>query len=297
MMDGPSQVAPAQPSPRQVVLGLFILGQLGFLVLANALGFYQGPREDLPPEIAPVVERVLPGYANRSGQAWTGPDEVATALMRWSELTGQPQNWSLFAPEVYKVTGFPALLLVDTDATQIIAPLAARSPFEAAVLAAARADPGATIPPLDVDLFRSDNEPADLQHFARLGHFRLRRFESILIPYLSQRDGETLAAARVRWADAIRDHVARYGDAILHYLQWRLAAYRQRHPERPDPRQVILVERTFAILPPGDAATGHWHGPRTTPIARWRPHAQVPQHCRLLECYNPATARFEIMPK
>ena len=185
-------------------------------------------------------------------------------------------------------------------ATQLVAPLAADSPLAAAVLVSAIHEPGMTVVPLDVDLFLSDNEPADRRHFTRLGRFRLRRFESYLIPYLTRRDGEapeTPETARVRWADAIRTHVSKNADALFLYLQWRLNAYRERHPERPDPRQVILVERIFAIAPPDDDTGERWRGPTTLPIARWRPHADVPKDCRPIERYNPVTERFEYVLK
>src|SRR5262249_25698949 len=154
---------------------------------------------------------------------------------RWTQVTGQDQRWSLFAPGVFKVTGFPALVLVEGDdedsapalartialmnrdaaacdrgpddlrtlrgadleppavraVTRLVMPLAAASPCDAAIMAALIREPAVTVAPLDVDLFLSDNEPADRNHFARVGNFRLRRFESFLIPYLSPREDET----------------------------------------------------------------------------------------------------------
>lgn len=342
MMDNPGERAPAQrPAPRQVILGLFVVGQLAFLLLANALDLYQAPREQLPAEIRALVERVLPGYATKEGQAWTVPDETAVALRRWSELTGQDQRWSLFAPGVYKVTGFPAVVLVGEDdpasadrlartfdlinrpaaslkppadglqvlrsveleppavraAGQALAPLAAMSPREAAVLTMAVQAARVSAVPLDVDVLRSDDEPADRRHFARLGKFRLRRLESSLILYLRQRDDETVEQARGRWDDDIRKHVTANADAIYFYLQWRWAAYRERYPDRPAAKQVILVERVFKIMPPGCDAGDPWQGPHTMPLARWRPGADVPKDGRPIERYNPVTARFETVPK
>jgi hypothetical protein len=337
MTDSP---AVERPSPRQVALGLFVLGQLGFLVLSNGLGFYQEPQPHLPSEVAPAVDRVLPGYGNKSGQAWTLPDELATLMRRWSQLTGQDQRWSLFAPGVYKVTGFPAVVLVgETDPTvppaaalahtfdlmnrrpdpqvanglqtlhaadlqpaamraagQVVAPLSALAPLQAATVLTAINEPRVTAPPLDVDVFLSDNEPADRRHFMRLGKFRMRRFEGYMIPFLSQRDKETLDEARGRWAESIREHVSKNADGIHTYLQWRLAAYRQRHPGRPAVKQVILIERIFAIAPP-DHAGDCWQGPRTLPIARWQPDAERPKDYRPIERYSPVTARFENVPK
>lgn len=325
-----------RPSPRQVFLGLFVLGQLAFLVLSNLLGFYKDPQGYLPADVGDVVDRVLPGYTNKGSQAWTVPDEAATALRRWTQLTGQDQHWALFAPGVYKVTGFPALVLVHesdpsaaalarsldllnqrTDAQytasnrlqslasadleppviraacHAIAPLGGVSLLDAAVLAIAAQEPSVAVAPLDIELLLSDNEPADRHHFARMGHFRLRRFECNLTLLLTQRDHETLAEAHSRWADAIREHVHTNASAIQCYLQWRLAAYRERHPDRPDPKQAILVERVFNMLPPDDESRGHWQPPRTFPIARWLPDVPCPKDCIPVERYNPVAARFE----
>ncbi len=178
-------------------------------------------------------------------------------------------------------------------ATQAVTPLAAGSPWQALVLGAAVRDADVTAAPLDVDVFLSDNEPADRRHFARVGLFRVRRFEGYLMQYLTQADDETLAAARERWATAIRKQVDRQGDAMLVYFKYRLEAYRSRHPDRPAPRQIILVERVYRILPPGDASGEPWSAPRTIPVARWQPDAQWPREYTALERYNPVTARFE----
>src|SRR5438046_2413723 len=109
-MTGPAM--PAGTSPRQAALGIFILGQLVFLILSNLIGLYQEAPSRLNPEMAKVVERVAPGTTSQTGHGWKIPDEASTALRRWAQLTAQDQNWSLFAPGVYIVTGFPALVLV-----------------------------------------------------------------------------------------------------------------------------------------------------------------------------------------
>jgi hypothetical protein len=317
---------PQRPSPRQVVLGLFVVAQLGFLVSTNLLGFYQDAQSHMPDDVAAVIERVAPGYSKKAGHAWLLPDEMSTTLRRWTQLTGQDQRWSLFAPSVYKVTGFPALVFVAENdsisppalartltllndrprlnvpmedrlqilrSTDLDPPLTATSALELAVLAAALQDADTWPVPVDVDLFHSDNEPVDRQHYARLGMFRIRRFESYQILYLTQRDNETLADARERWADSIRDHVGKNPDSLLFYLKWRLAAYQSRHPDRPAPKQVILIERVFPIQPPSDTPGDRWLGPRTLPIVRWQPGVEPPQDYRPIERYNPVTERFE----
>jgi hypothetical protein len=319
-----------------VVLGLFVLAQLAFLVLSNLIGLYQDAQPHVPAEIGAVAERVIPGYTSQGGHGWKIPDELSTALRRWAQLTGQDQNWSLFAPGVAKVTGFPALLLAwdeaPNSAAAIAFPLAllnARDPIQAVamvnlldvrpdhlqpaiarVAAPVLADFAAARPmevvavelarsevwpaPLPrTDLFLSDNEPRDPNHFLRIGLFRFRRYESNLILYLNRSDDESVGEATERWARSIRDHVADNFDQLQAYLKWRLSVYRQRHPERPAPRQVILVERTYRILPPDDPSGARLDGPRTLPLVRWQPEARWEPTYRSLERYNPVTQTFE----
>src|SRR5438094_7623764 len=104
----------------RLALGLFVAWQLLFLLSANAL--------DL------------------AGQGTAGP---AGRLARtWGRLTGQPQTWQLFAPDVADLAGFPAVEL--------------------------RWGPGRS------RVLRSENEPADRHALFRAGRFRLRRYEPTL---------------------------------------------------------------------------------------------------------------------
>ncbi len=110
-------------------------------------------------------------------------------------------------------------------------------------------------------------------------------------------DDETVAETRQRWADAIREHVGKNPDALLAYMKWRLAAYQSRHPDRPPPPQVILVERVFPILPPDDDSGACWQGPTTLPLVRWQPQVNWQSEYRPIERYNPVTERFESITK
>jgi hypothetical protein len=317
-MSTPSDFATATPptaghSPRQVVLGLFIVGQLAFLVLYNLIELCQDAQARLHPRTAVVVDRIVPGYSNKSGHAWMIMDEISTPLRRWAQLTGQDQSWSLFAPAVAKVTGFPAVTFVwdevPTSAHAVARPLgllAAHHPLEVAALGLSAQETASDVPPAAEELFLSDNEPADRYHFFRVGKFRTRRYETNLILYLRQRKGdeyekderaETEAEARARWGGTIREHVNENGVQMLAYLKWRLAAWQQGHRGRPAPRQVILVERSYTILLPNDHTGAVWEGPRTTPLMRWQPRAAWQNGYRPIEWYDPVTQRFETIPK
>jgi hypothetical protein len=297
-------------SPRQVVLGLFIVGQLAFLVLYNLIQLCQDAQARLNSTTAAVVDRIVPGYSKKSGHAWMILDEVYTPLRRWGQLTGQDQSWSLFAPGVAKVTGFPAVRFswedAPTSARAVACPLgllAATHPLEVAALELAARETPSAAPPQAEELLLSDNEPANRHHFWRVGRFRTRRYESNLIVYLSRRNGdtddkaETQVEAHERWNGSIRDHISENGDQMLAYLKWRLAVWQKQHPDRPAPRQLILVERIYTILPPDDKTGAIWDGPRTLPLMRWQPHAVWQSGYRPIEKYNPVTQQFETMRK
>ena len=336
--------AAASPSPRQVALGLFVIAQLAFLVSSNLIGLYQDAQSRLEseaPAVAAVVERVAPGYGSRGGHSWKIPDELATPLRRWSQLTGQDQRWALFSPNVSKTTGFPAIVLywgdTPTAAPALARPLAllnAGDGLQAAASAALlqlRADelepamlrlasaylgPLASAGPLDraaaevlaerlqtraavprMDLFLSDNEPPDPRRFFRVGLFRIRRYEGNVVLYLTQHEDESITAARERWGRSIREHLAENADQVLAYMKLRVAIYMQRHPDRPPPRQVLLVERVYGIRAPDDPAESCWTGPTTLPLARWQRDVTWDEGYRPLEGFDPVNERFESIRK
>src|SRR5438105_2915746 len=86
MSNVPAEHAAVQrPSPRQVILGLFVIWQLGFLVLSNLISLYQDAQGSLSSseaqanltgrQINAVVDRVTPGFLSKRGHAWEITDE------------------------------------------------------------------------------------------------------------------------------------------------------------------------------------------------------------------------------
>jgi hypothetical protein len=281
-----------RPSPRQVILGLFVLWQLVFLIASNLIGLYHDAQGHITgPDLSAAVDRVMPGYTSKRGHSWEITDEFATALRRWAQLTGQPQSWGLFAPNVYHATGFPAVVLLWDDA-----PTA--GPEFVSLMARLNSDSDKPAPATQsADLLPSENEPPDRYHFLRLGRFRLRRLESPLILYLTQKPEETVSEAQKRWASRIQDHVSENADMIETYLKWRFSAYQERHPERPQPKQLVLVERVYSILPPDDASGNCWSERTVLPLARWQPDAHRTSDQRAIERFNPVTDQFEYVPR
>src|ERR1700722_9432517 len=116
------------PSPRQVLLGLFILFQLAFLIVSNAVDAFQRAVDRMPESIKTTVNRLAPDLARQRGHGWQWCDQLETKLRRWKELTGTDQSWALFVVPS-KATGFPAVLLMWDD------PLPSGQSFSGATLA------------------------------------------------------------------------------------------------------------------------------------------------------------------
>jgi hypothetical protein len=226
------------PSPRpslaQRALGLFVVGQLLFLFSANGL---------------PLLQRLRP--ANTIAALRTVPTS-------WAELTGQPQEWSLFAPDVATESTFVAVQL----------------------------DWGPDRPPV---LLLSDNEPDDLRRFFRVGRFRLRRYETSLDVALTVPEGKERDDVIDSWRARIKDKVRDESGAIRVYLRWKMNAFLEAHPELPPPREVRLLARLYRIPPPGQAFDPR---PSQYPLARWRPEWNDPRWLPV-EAFNPVSEEYD----
>jgi hypothetical protein len=256
------------PSTRQTLLGLFVVGQLVYLVSANLIGFMKDNRAEMGPQMCQVVEAVAPGWPDERGHVWNLLEHLAKTDRMWSDLTGQAQTWSLFAPTIGRECVFPALELRWHDDSEV-APA-----------------PHAT------ELVLSENEPTDPEHYFRIGNFRMRRYENNIALTLRPYAGETPEQTNERWRDAIRAHVTDYAQIIRGYMQWRLSQVMPRWAGREKPRQVSLVARRFHIndyeeTPP------NWSGPFDVPLARWRPQVNG----EALAWYDPVDGAFKSLSK
>ena len=203
--------APAT-SPRQAILGIFILLQLVFLIGYNGIQFIQWAPDRLKDKRGALMQKVAPGIDIKDRHAGSWSAEAETMLRRWSQLTGQDQGWALFT-DVGKATNFPAVVLLWDEPTfgetiikgtrfaydpdngyHLCAPwnpsardmplamaspftiLGATSPWEALHLHAA-SKLGTLETPSRVEMLLSENEPEDVRDFLRVGKCRLRRYE------------------------------------------------------------------------------------------------------------------------
>lgn len=260
------------PSTRQVLLGLFIVGQILFLASNNLIGYVQDIRSEIPEEPRRVVYHVAPGLRG-SGHLWEVLESVRRLDQGWAETTGQVQRWSLF-PTLASESLFPAVELRWDDG----------------------GGKGGKKTPWEPALFLSDNEPADLTDFLRVGHFRLRRYEANLACTLKPRSQEKPEQTAERWKEVIHDHVKSNADIIHAYFKWRLPDLQAKIPDHDPPTQMILLVRRYHIVPPEEGPP-FWQGPHSVPLARWQPFAPWQAGRFAVEWYDPVTKRFKELAK
>ncbi len=276
------------------LLGLFVVWQLVFLFVANGHPILEEVRALLRRGNAFEQE---PDWVNGRGRAYQGQETAYRVAKAWGEVSAQPQNWSLFAPTVWRNVPFPAVeLRWDEDprsapgVAPCLPPFAAGDPLQAAALTAAATLPRPA-PPHPPALLLSDNEPADPHAFLRVGRLRLRRYEAVLAPAL--KDGGTNPERNADdWRHDFEALTREEWKSVLAYLRWRAEAFRRGRPELPEPTQMILLVRHYVVPPPG-RRPWDWDGPVQMPVARWRPSAAWDDQHLPVETYNPVVDRFE----
>jgi len=132
-----------------------------------------------------------------------------------------------------------------------------------------------------------------VRRYVKFGRFRLRRYESNIDVSLASPDKEPDAVVD-SWRENIEDRVRDRWRLIEAYLQWQLRRWSQKHPDLPQPKQVILWVRLYRVPPPEDAPSPWtWQGPEWHPVARWQPDAERQSGLLPVEMFNPVVDRFE----
>jgi hypothetical protein len=320
----------SRPTPMvaRFLLGLFILWQLFFLISCNLLSLLPKARESWQNQ--KLVQTIAPDWSQAKGRI-AGAENAATIVTaRWAEATGQPQNWSLFAPNVTSIIPFLAVEFCWEDdpnsvvaMSYLLAPLAAGHTLDEISLAAAAqrkysSDQQEFQKRFDVGKLRehyshlesppaepwrrglgpylvvfSENEPRDKRHYVKLGHFRLRRYESCIdiSPASADKEPDSVVDA---WREEIEGRIRERWRLIQAYLRWQYGRLLKDHPGLPEPRQVILWVRIYRVPSPWQAPSPwNWQGPEWHPVARWQPGAQWSDNLLPVEMFNPVVGRFE----
>jgi hypothetical protein len=314
------------PKAARILLGVFILWQLVFLVSSNLLSLLPSLREFWQDKRS--AEVIAGDWLHEKGRAARAERTAIGITTRWAEVTGQPQNWSLFAPNVTSIVPFVAVELCwDEDPSSVrsmsrwLAPMASTQVLDEATIGAfAWREDRSSSPDINQRLkesliagdlhapppaawrrgkgqvavaLLSDNEPRDPRHFIRFGGFRLRRYESNIDASLDSPDKDPDAVVD-GWRETIEDRVRTHWRLMHGYMQWRLRQWSQKHAELPPPKQVILWVRIFRVPAPEEVTSPwNWQEPEWHPLARWQPDAEwTPGHLPV-EMFNPVVGRFE----
>lgn len=209
-----------------LLLGVFVVWQLVYIPTASTLQFLPALKTSL--EKRPWAKDAASWVPDPQDAGSNRINSLQMACDRYWEASNQPQIWSLFAPNIARDVWFVAVELRWDDPAQEI-PSADR--FS---------------PPVKL---LSENEPADVQAFFRVGHFRIRRYEMAIEVELERKPAWTEAERLNHWRDTIRHKVAKYWDNMRSYLRYRSQYFAWQHPEAPPPRQVMLYVRHYPIPP------------------------------------------------
>jgi hypothetical protein len=246
-------------------LGVLICWQLVFLLGINSLRAIM----DLGENPIPGPTLTCAEHLSLDLPAEKGPlRDVFKILDRWAEMTGQYQNWCLFAPDVAKHITF---LEVEFSWGN---------------------EGAGSRPDREPVSLLSENEPANTESYFRWSLFRLRKYEGHLDLVLRVWDDESRADTERRWRNSIEEKVRKEWDSMMAYCQWRWRQYEREHPDCPTPTQMTLFVRRYAIPLP-DREPWTWDGPYREPVARWQPGAPASSKYLPVEAYNPVARRFE----
>ena len=246
-----------RPRPGQVLLGLFVVGQLCFIMAANFL---------------PVLRSAL---AKKSEAAQQPVALVMDGIGYWAWGTGQLQGWSQYAPAVPAQSAFIAVeLRWDEDSHWPAPPDVPRQVLHSAI---------------EPDDPQSYSRP--------FGSFRLSTYEAKLSLVSWAWDASSYASEPEEWHRRFVAAVRKDWRAMQAYLTWRWSSYcRGQGPDASPPRQALLLARLYEIPPPGQRPWS-WGGPVEQPVARWCPARAAVSDCLPIEAYNPLTRRFEPVPE
>lgn len=325
------QTSSSLASPRQVLLGLFILFQLAFLFVNNLLDFVKWAPTEMKGEPKKAVNRLVPGFAEEQGHTWQWADQIETNIRRWVQLTGQDQAWSLFAPSVSMGTGFPAVVLLwddpNEDHTQLphcfvtfderngfnicglwdrphetpslhthamLGALAATNALERLAFATAQEQRTAGSP----KLLLSPNEPNDIDKYLRLGNCRVRRYDGQIYfnpqPYSKYDDPPNKPEPPETLAERLSRRTKRVlGDYHDPALAYLRWRLRAWEAENPDHAKPkqVLLMQRFYRIRGPDEPRG-WDGPYTIPVARWQPETRIVNLANKLEPFDFTLHRF-----
>lgn len=220
--------------PSSFLLGAFILFQLAYLPMANVI--------KLVPLDLPESKGELDDDIQLHGRAFAEPvqsvlDAVGVACLRWGELSGQAQGWSLFAPAFGHQAALP-------------------------IVTATRIDP--TTGQVKSETYRSRFEPADPARHFRWPESRCRLFnyEYRLALLYWVWSPEQFAEQPDAWRQAAMRRVQRQRRSMTEYMR-RAAATAD--------ELVLSVRQIAGGAVQRDIPLARWSKANPTQIQAWDP--------------------------
>lgn len=231
-----------------VLVGLFAVWQLVFIPAANLIDF-------VPRRVGPPLEPLSDPYQRRGAFTSIEPvqraaDYSGAALDFWSELSGQEQGWSLFAPGMPPYSVVPAVEFRFADGSSDTV-LSDYEPTN-------KLNPRLRPPLIDNRVFNIEAQFMYPAWYAPPEEIAARYITPDEVAQLAD-VYRTLPGIVFKWRGPIRA-----------YLAWKLKAYVAAHPDRPAPVEVILKHR-FIPTPKPNEPRG-WTLPISErPYAKWQP--------------------------
>ncbi|MEM6688765.1 MAG: hypothetical protein AAF664_05010 [Planctomycetota bacterium] len=245
-----------------LVLGGFIIWQLGYLAIANVMETTPVVVRRWPETHQQVTNLIDQSRSEESSLNQSISSRVMQAVYRWGDRTAQPQRWSLFAPNIANQSGFLALELrwegVDESSW-----------------------------------WYSENEPLDPGSYWRATGNRFHNVEQNLRITFAVAEAESDADARKRWSDEIKRKLETHCDVMMAWMRIRLNDFHDAYPDVAVPDEVTLHCRGFQIrVPDSTGRTRNEALPYTLAIARWRPSCESPPDVLPLEAFDHLENRF-----
>ncbi len=281
-----NQPNPSAPKTLQVVLGLFIVWQIFFLVMANSVEFLQDIHSRVTKKPCVILDRLTPGWRTKRGHFWQTQQSLLAVKDFWGQLTGQEQTWQVFAPEVFKDTHLPAVALrweKRVTFADALANLAAGNVLEQMVLLQSTPEQSRE------KVWLSPYEPKDIHHYFRFGDLRNQRTDFFVVVDLIPIEDESEQMGNKLWAKQIERFVRRNRKLIRGYLRWKTADILRKNKSLKPPAEVILLQRRYHLNPPYQDPP-HREGPLVLPLVRWKLGDDAEKNS--LEAFDPQSGTF-----
>jgi hypothetical protein len=240
---------------RSYTLGVFILFQLIYLPAAN---FIKLIALRLPESTGELDDDIQLHGQQFSDRVQSLADILGTAFVRYGELTGQAQGWSLFAPIFGHQASLPAVGIAPQG-------------------------PEPHAPPSDI-YFRLPNSRC-----------RLFNYEYRLALLYWTWDKKTFEENKDAWRKAVFNRVKRQHRSMMAFLRWHCERALQAYPTMKNPERADLWA-TLISGPPISDPTLFNRDRQAFPIAVWKRTEVVPAGMLPVQARDPYSLELIWLP-